>query len=49
MRKSRIVKEAQIFLARLGTTVQIARTVEQTKNHVERNPHTNRADFTPER
>jgi adenylate kinase family enzyme len=41
--------EAQIFLARLGTTVQTTGTVEQTKNHVERNPHTDRAHVNPER
>jgi adenylate kinase family enzyme len=41
--------EAQIFVARLGTTVQTTRTVEQTKNHVERNPHTDPAHVNPER
>jgi adenylate kinase family enzyme len=41
--------EAQHFLAGLETTVQTTSAVKRTKNYVEQNHHTNRADFNPER
>lgn len=41
--------EGQHFLAGLQTTLQTTSAVKQTENHVERNHHTHRADFNPER
>ena len=41
--------EAKNFLAGLDATVQTTGTVEQARNHAERNPDTYRANFNPER
>ena len=41
--------EAQNFLTGLQTTVQTTIAVNETKNHVQRNPHADSANFNPER